>query len=386
MRDVVEIGIGREAARTFELEDITIVPSRPICSHRDVSLDWQIDAYRFDMPIVGHPTDALASPEFVIEMGKQGALGVFNGEGLWARWENPEEKIAQVREIALSNDNPTVAVALLQELNKEPIKKELLSAAVKKIHDSGVVTAVRVSPQRARELGPMLVDAGMDMLVVQGTLISAQYMSDGTELPLDIKDLVHGTDIPVVVGGCVNYHTAKHLMRTGAAGVIVGYGATEGITTTGEVLGINVPMATAIADAAAARRDYMEETGGRYVHVIASGDLNSSGDIAKAIACGADAVMAGPMLAQAQESAAHGVYWPTVAAHPANPRGAVVPVLDDYEAEGEEYSGPSLEVVLSGPSSEPFGTCDLAGGLRRSIAKCGYTTLKEFQRVQLSVH
>ena len=386
MRDVVEIGIGREAVRTYELEDISLVPSRPLCSHREVSLDWRMDAYQFDVPFVADASDALASPEFVIEMGKNGGLGVFNAEGLWARWENAEEKIAEVRKAALESDDPSMAVSLLQELSREPIKEELLVAAVKKIHDAGVVTAVRVSPQHARELGPLLVQAGMDILFVQGTMVSAQYVWEGEELPLDIKELVRGTDIPVVVGGCVNYHTAMHLMRAGAAGIVVGYGATEGITTTGEVLGINVAMATAIADAAAASRDYMEESGGRYVHVIANGDVNFSGDIAKAIACGADAVMAGPLLAQAQEAAGKGVYWPIVAGHPANPRGAVVPLMVDYEADDEDYEGPSLEVVLHGPSSEPFGTCDLAGGLRRSMAKCGYTSLKEFQRVELTVH
>lgn len=386
MRDVVEIGIGREAVRTYELEDISLVPSRPLCSHREVSLDWKMDAYQFDLPFVADGSDALASPDFVIEMGKNGGLGVFNAEGLWSRWENAEEKIAEVRKAALESGDVVTPVTLLQELSREPIKKELLTAAVKKIHDSGVVTAVRVSPQHARELGPLLVEAGIDILFVQGTMVSAQYVWEGEELPLDIKELVRGTDIPVVVGGCVNYHTAMHLMRTGAAGIVVGYGATEGITTTGEVLGINVAMATAIADAAVARRDYMEESGGRYVHVIANGDLNSSGDIAKAIACGADAVMAGPLLAQAQEAAGKGVYWPIVAGHPANPRGAVVPVMTEYEADDEDYDGPTLEVILHGPSSEPFGTCDLAGGLRRSMAKCGYTSLKAFQRVELTVH
>ena len=386
MRDVVEIGIGREAVRTYELEDISLVPSRPLCSHREVSLDWKMDAYQIDLPFVADGSDALASPDFVIEMGKNGGLDVFNAEGLWSRWENAEEKIAEVRKAALESGDVVTPVTLLQELSREPIKKELLTAAVKKIHDSGVVTAVRVSPQHARELGPLLVEAGIDILFVQGTMVSAQYVWEGEELPLDIKELVRGTDIPVVVGGCVNYHTAMHLMRTGAAGIVVGYGATEGITTTGEVLGINVAMATAIADAAAARRDYMEESGGRYVHVIANGDLNSSGDIAKAIACGADAVMAGPLLAQAQEAAGKGVYWPIVAGHPANPRGAVVPVMTEYEADDEDYDGPTLEVILHGPSSEPFGTCDLAGGLRRSMAKCGYTSLKAFQRVELTVH
>ena len=378
--------MGRTARRTYELDDISIVPSRRTRSSKNVSTAWQIDAYRFDSPILNHPTDALASPESVIELGRLGALGVLNGEGLWARHAQPEEKIAELIDIAENDPDPAAAVRRLQELHAAPIVPDLLAGAVKQIRDAGVTTAVRVSPQKAPELAPALIAAGAELLVVHGTIISAEHVvlvdrgsDDGLVAePLNLKTFISDLDIPVIAGAVHDHRTALHLMRTGAAGVIVGYGSAEGATTTGEVLGIGVPMATAIADAAAARRDYLDETGGRYVHVIADGDIHTSGDLAKAIACGADAAVLGTPLAAAASAPGKGWYWPSAAAHPSTPRGAVLQV-----AEAEERS--SLDVVLNGPSSDPDGLLNFVGGLRRSMAKAGYSDLKEFQKVGLSV-
>src|ERR687893_430088 len=305
MRDMVEIGMARTARRTFELDDINIVPSRRTRSSQDVSTAWQMDAYRFEIPVVAHPTDALVSPEFAIELGRVGGLGVLNGEGLIGRHA-----------------------------------------------------------------------AGIDLLVIQGTIISAERVAQDGE-PLNLKTFISELDVPVVAGGVLDHRTALHLMRTGAAGVIVGYGSTSGVTTSDEVLGISVPMATAIADAAAARREYLDETGGRYVHVLADGDIHTSGDLAKAIACGADAVVLGTPLATAAEALGDGWFWPAAAAHPSLPRGALLQV-----ALGER---PSLKQVLTGPSDDPFGSLNLVGGLRRSMAKAGYCDLKEFQKVGLTV-
>lgn len=376
MRDIVEFGLGRTARRTYELEDITIVPSRRTRSSKEVSTDWQIDAYRFTTPILTHPTDALASPESVIELGRLGALGVLNGEGLWARHRDPQDKLAELIELADSDPDPAAAVARLQQLHAAPLNLDLLGEAVTKIRDAGVTTAVRVSPQRVRELTPTLLAAGVELLVVHGTIISAEHVVVGE--PLNLKTFIAELDIPVIAGGVHDHRTALHLMRTGAAGVIVGYGSAVGATTTGEVLGIGVPMATAIADAAAARRDYLDETGGRYVHVIADGDIHSSGDLAKAIACGADAVALGTPLAAAAEAPGRGWYWPSATAHPDTPRGSLLQVA-------VEEDRPSLETVLTGPSIDPFGTLNLVGALRRSMAKAGYSTLKEFQKVGLSL-
>ncbi|WP_070377890.1 GuaB3 family IMP dehydrogenase-related protein [Rhodococcus sp. WMMA185] len=376
MRDLVEIGMGRTARRTYELDDIDIVPSRRTRSSKEVSTAWQLDAYRFDIPVLAHPTDAIVSPSFAIELGKRGGLGVINGEGLWGRHADVEAKLDELVTLADSGD-VDVPIKKLQELHAAPLQPGLLAAAVAQVREAGVTTAVRVSPQNARALTPLLLEAGIDLLVVHGTIISAEHVAHGDSEPLNLKTFISELDVPVVAGGVSDHRTALHLMRTGAAGVIVGYGSTEGATTTGEVLGIGVPMATAIADAAAARRDYLDETGGRYVHVIADGDIASSGDLAKAIACGADAAVLGAPLAVAEEAPGGGWFWPSVAAHPSVPRGALLPV-----SFGDR---PSLDKVLTGPSDDPLGSLNFVGGLRRSMAKSGYSDLKEFQKVGLTV-
>lgn len=376
MRDLVEIGMGKTARRTYELSDINIVPSRRTRSSKDVSTAWQLDAYRFEIPVVAHPTDAIVSPEFAIELGRLGGLGILNGEGLIGRHADVEDKIAQVIAAATQDDDPSAPIRLLQQLHSAPLDPELLGAAVSRVRDAGVTTAVRVSPQNVRALTPTLLAAGIDLLIIQGTIISAERVASDGE-PLNLKTFISELDIPVVAGGVLDHRTALHLMRTGAAGVIVGYGSTAGVTTSAEVLGISVPMATAIADAAAARREYLDETGGRYVHVLADGDIHTSGDLAKAIACGADAVVLGTPLAAAAESMGQGWFWPPAAAHPSLPRGALLQV--SYEER------PMLAQVLGGPSDDPFGSLNLVGGLRRAMAKAGYCDLKEFQKVGLTV-
>ncbi|MBD8506443.1 GuaB3 family IMP dehydrogenase-related protein [Hoyosella sp. G463] len=375
MQDHVEIGMGRSARRTYELADINIVPSRRTRSAKEVSTAWQLDAYKFEMPVLAHPTDAVVSPSMAIELGKRGGLGVLNAEGLWGRHADVDARLAEVVGLADDEVHPTEAIRRLQELHAAPIKTGLLGAAVAQVRDAGVTTAVRVSPQNARWLTPVLLEAGIDLLVIQGTIISAEHVS--TNEPLNLKRFIAELDIPVVAGGVSDHRTALHLMRTGAAGVIVGYGASAA-TTTREVLGIGVPMATAIADAAAARREYLDETGGRYVHVIADGDLHSSSDVAKAIACGADAVSLGSLLAAAREAPGMGWYWPSVAAHPSMPRGTIARFYDKNEQA-------PLDNVLNGPSHDPFGSTNIVGGLRRAMAKAGYSDLKEFQKVGLSV-
>jgi IMP dehydrogenase len=376
MRDMVEIGMGRTARRTYELDDINIVPSRRTRSSQDVTTAWQLDAYRFEIPIVAHPTDALVSPEFAIELGRLGGLGVLNGEGLIGRHADVEAKVAQVVEAASKEPEPSAAIRLLQQFHSAPLDPDLLGAAVARIREAGVTTAVRVSPQNAQALTPALLSAGIDLLVIQGTIVSAERVDSHGE-PLNLKTFISELDVPVVAGGVIDHRSALHLMRTGAAGVIVGYGSTHGVTTSDEVLGISVPMATAIADAAAARREYLDETGGRYVHVLADGDIHTSGDLAKAIACGADAVVLGTPLAEAAEAQGEGWFWPSAAAHPSLPRGALLQI-----AVGERLP---MDQVLNGPSDDPFGSLNLVGGLRRSMAKSGYCDLKEFQKVGLTV-
>lgn len=378
MRDLVEIGMGRTARRTYGLDDIDIVPSRRTRSSKQVSVGWQLDAYRFDTPILAHPTDALVSPAFAIELGRQGGLGILNAEGLWARHVDVEAKLERLLEIAETDGGVDESIRMLQQLHSAPIQPELLATAIAEMRAAEITVAVRVSPQHARTLTPALVQAGMDLLVVHGTIISAEHVGPDGEEPLNLKTFIAELDVPVVAGGVSDHRTALHLMRTGAAGVIVGYGSTPGATSTGEVLGIGISMATAIADAAAARRDYLDETGGRYVHVIADGEISTAGDLAKAIACGADAAILGAPLAMAGEAPGRGWYWPSAAAHPSLPRGALLQVADADDR-------PSLAQVLHGPSHDPFGSLNLVGALRRAMAKSGYSDLKEFQRVGLTV-
>ena len=365
--------MGREARRSYDLSQVEIVPSRRTRSSQEVSTAWQLDAYQFGIPLVTHPTDAVVSPASAVRIGQLGGLAVLNAEGLWARHADAEGALQRVLDAAAAEDDPTGAVRLLQELHAAPIQPALLTEALKTVGEAGVTVAARVSPQRARELTPDLLAAGLEILVVQGTIISAEHVSGGE--PLNLKEFINSLDVPVVAGGVGDYRTAMHLMRTGAAGVIVGYGESSA-TTTDDVLGIGVPMATAIVDAAAARRDYLDETGGRYVHVIADGGMAGSGDMAKAIACGADALMLGEQLAEAAESPGQGLYWTSAAAHPSLPRSEVT---------GFAPSERDLQTLLFGPASSPYGTVNLFGALRRAMAKTGYSDLKEFQRVGLTV-
>ncbi|WP_018682723.1 GuaB3 family IMP dehydrogenase-related protein [Actinokineospora enzanensis] len=379
MRDLVDIGMGRTARRAFGLDEVEIVPSRRTRSSKDVATTWQIDAYRFDIPLVTHPTDAIVSPGTAVAVGELGGLGVLNAEGLWARHENVEDALLRLVTAAEKGAEPAELVRALQQLHAEPIRVELITEAVRKVREAGVTVAARVSPQRAAELTPHLLGAGVEILVVQGTIVSAEHVArdSGQAEPLNLKSFIADLDVPVVAGGVHDYRTAMHLMRTGAAGVIVGYGHCDGVTTTDAALGIGVPMATAIVDAAAARRDYLDETGGRYVHVIADGDVHTSGDIAKSIACGADAVMLGAPLAVAAEAPGQGLYWTSAAAHPSLPRSRVLPVAEDVEVD--------LRTLLFGPSNDADGLVNLFGALRRSMAKTGYSDLKEFQKVGLTV-
>jgi IMP dehydrogenase len=371
VRETAEIGLNRFARRGYDLDEVSLVPSRRTRDVDDVSTAWQIDAFRFEIPLVTSPSDAVVSPATAIAVGKAGGLGVLNAEGLWTRYDDPGAVYRRIRAAAADGAAP---VSLLQEVYCEPVKPDLITARIKELRDAGVTTAVRVSPQHTEQLGPTVLAAGVDLLVIQGTVVSAEHVTTQGDA-LNLKEFIADLDVPVIVGGAADYRTALHLMRTGAAGVIVGVGA-DSFSTTDTVMGIRVPLASAIADAAAARRDYLDETGGRYVHVIANGRIETSGAIARALACGADAVQIGEPLRIAREAPAGGVWWDSVAAHPRLPRGGASPAV--------EPAG-SLEQVLLGPAETADGRTNLFGALKRTMAKTGYRDLKEFQRVDLVI-
>ncbi|QCX28353.1 GuaB3 family IMP dehydrogenase-related protein [Nocardioides jishulii] len=364
----IEIGKNKRARRAYAFDDVAIVPSRRTRDPEEVSVAWQIDAYRFDLPVLAAPMDSVMSPATAIEFGRLGGLGVLNLEGLWTRYADPMpllEEVAALRGVD--------ATRRLQEIYTEPIKAELITERLKQMREAGVTVAGSLSPQHTKEFAKTVVDAGVDMFVIRGTTVSAEHVSSQAE-PLNLKEFIYELDVPVIVGGCATYQAALHLMRTGAAGVLVGFGGGAAHTTR-SVLGIAVPMASAVSDVAAARRDYLDESGGRYVHVIADGSIGRSGDIPKAIACGADAVMVGSPLARATNAPGHGFHWGSEATHGALPRGQRV----EFEPVG------TLEEILFGPSRVADGTMNLIGALKRSMATTGYTELKEFQRVEVVV-
>ena len=362
-----EIGIGKTARRAYGFDEVAIVPSRRTRDPDDVDISWEVDAYRFGLPMMASAMDAGVSPQTAVLIGQLGGLACLNLEGLWTRYEDPESIYEEIE--GLSDDKAT---RRMQELYKEPVKPELLGRRIEEIKAGGVVSCASLTPQRVERFAPIVLEAGLDILVIQGTVVSAEHVSTQTE-PLNLKEFIAGFDLPVIVGGCASYSTALHLMRTGAVGVLVGVGPGNACTTRG-VLGVGVPQATAIADAAAARREHLHETG-RYCHVIADGGMRTGGDIAKAIACGADAVMIGSPLTRAYEAPGRGYHWGMATFHPTLPRGARV----------KTQQVASMEEILVGPAHENDGTFNLFGALATSMATTGYATIKEFQKAELLI-
>lgn len=363
----IEIGMGKSGRRAYGFDDIAIVPSRRTRDPEDVDISWELDAYRFELPLLGSAMDGVTSPATAIAMGRLGGAGVLNLEGLWTRYADPEPLFDEIAGLADRD-----ATRRMQEIYAAPIQPELVSERIRQIKDAGVLACASVTPQRTEALMPAIREGELDLLVIQGTVVSAEHVSRNAE-PLNLKRFVRELDIPVVVGGCASYQAALHLMRTGAAGVLVGVGPGHACTTRG-VLGIGVPQATAIADVRAARMRHLDETG-VYVHVIADGGMATGGDIAKAVVCGADAVMIGSPLAAASEAPGKGFHWGMATFHPTLPRGTRV---------ATPIRG-TLEEILVGPARENDGRMNLFGGLRTSMATCGYETLKEFQKADVMV-
>ncbi|MCT2006703.1 GuaB3 family IMP dehydrogenase-related protein [Micrococcus lylae] len=373
MSNEIEIGRGKRGRRAFSLDDVSVVPARRTRDPEDVNLSWQIDAFTFDMPVIGAPMDSVMSPDTAIALGRLGGLGVLNLEGLWTRHEDPTSLLEEIASLPDEPGSPEVT-RRLQEIYSAPIRAELITERLNRIRESGVVVAGSLTPQRTQEFYRTVVEAGVDLFVIRGTTVSAEHVSTAKE-PLDLKKFIYELDVPVIVGGAAGYTPALHLMRTGAAGVLVGFGGGAS-STTRRALGIRVPMATAVSDIAEARRDYMDESGGRYVHVIADGGLGTSGDIVKAIAMGADAVMLGATLARATDAPGGGWHWGGEAAHPVLPRG--------HRTRAGQAA--PLEELLWGPGRQTDGTTNLMGALKAAMATSGYTELKDFQKVEVIVN
>ncbi|MGV8082219.1 MAG: GuaB3 family IMP dehydrogenase-related protein [Coriobacteriia bacterium] len=367
----IEIGRGKMARRAYGFDDIAIVPSRRTRDPRDVDITWQFTFkgrdYTFPLPVLASAMDGVVDPKFAIEMGRLGGLAVLNLEGIQTRYEDPEPQLD-----AIASFDKDVATRKMQEIYKEPIKPELITQRIKEIKEGGVLAAASLTPQNVERYINYAMDGGLDILIIQGTVISAEHVSS-YDKPLDLNSFVRDVGIPSILGGCCSYQGALHLMRTGAVGVLVGVGPGHACTSR-RVLGIGVPQATAIADASAARTRYLEETGD-YCHVIADGGMRTGGDLAKAIACGADACMIGSPLARASEAPGRGYHWGMATFHPDLPRGTRV----------RGGIAGTLEEILVGPAHENDGTLNLLGGLRTSLATTGYENLKAFQKAEVMV-
>jgi len=363
----LEIGRGKKGRRGYGFDDIAIVPSRRTRDPDDIDITWTLGPYRFELPLLASAMDGVVSPETAATIGRLGGLAVLNLEGIWTRYEDAGEQLARIAAAP-----PNEATQLMQEIYTEPVQPELIGRRIEEIKSQGVVACGSLTPQRVRDHYEIALEAGLDIMVIQGTVISAEHVSEKSE-PLNLKEFIGEVDVPCIVGGCASYSTGLHLMRTGAVGVLVGVGPGAACTTRG-VLGIGVPQATAIADVAAARSQHMLETGA-YCNVIADGGMRTGGDVSKAIACGADAVMIGSPLARGKEAPGRGYHWGMATFHPSLPRGTRVTTTQDG----------TLEQILMGPAEENDGTFNLMGALRTSMATCGYEDIPSFHRAEVMI-
>ncbi len=363
----IEIGMGKSGRRSYGLDELRLLPDRRTRDADLCDLSWQIDAYRLELPFLASAMDSVVSPATAATIGQLGGLAVLDLEGIWTRHDDADDLLAE-----LSTLDQEAAVRRLRELYDVPVNPELVSQRIAEIHEAGVLAAGAVSPRDVASLSDTLLRAELDLLLIRGTVISAEHVAHDQE-PLNLKQFVRELETPVILGGCVSYQAALHLMRTGAAGVLVGVdgGSTA---TAADVIGVGSGMATAIADVRAARMRHLDETG-VYVHLIADGGFRTGGQIAKAMACGADAVMMGSALAAATEAPGRGWHWSPSVVHPTLPQATRVAV---------EQLAP-LEQLLLGPATEPDGRLNIFGGLRKAMATLGYETIKELQKAELMV-
>ena len=363
----IEIGRGKKGRRAYGLDEIAIVPSRRTRDPEDVDLTWTIGGHTFELPLLASAMDGVVDTRTAGIIGKLGGLGVINLEGIQVRYPEADAELARI-----AGYPPAEATRGLQEIYAEPIKPELIAERIREIKAQGMVAAGSFTPQRVERYIDVAMEAGLDILVIQGTVVSAEHVSSVVE-PLNLKRFVSELPLPVIVGGCASYQTALHLMRSGAVGVLVGVGPGAACTTR-QVIGVGVPQATAIADAAGARMQHLLETG-QYVSVIADGGMSFGGELAKAVACGADACMIGSPLARSSEAPGRGYHWGMATFHPSLPRGTRV----------QTRTIGTIEEILLGPAHENDGSLNLMGGLRTAMATCGYESVQSFQKCEVMV-
>jgi IMP dehydrogenase len=357
----------KELERAYGFDEVSLVPGDVTVNPDQTDIDFTLGNYTFSIPILASAMDAIVDPAFAIKFNKLGGLAVLNLEGVQTRYENPSEVLNQIARTPEQEVTP-----LLQKIYSEPIKEKLVSQRVEEIKKAGVVCAVSVTPANTKRIAPIAKDAGMDILVVQSTVTTARHISKSYR-GLILPELCQQMSLPIIVGNCCSYSAALELMRTGIDAILVGVGPGAACTTR-EVIGVGVPQITATLQCAAAREAYFKESG-KYVAVITDGGIRTGGDLCKAFAAGADAVMIGSPLAQAVEAPGRGYHWGMSHSHPALPRGTRVKV----------GTTGSLEQILFGPTSVTNGTQNLVGALRTGMGVCSARTIKEMHKVKMVV-
>lgn len=362
-----ELGKGKRTRRAYGLDEVALAPSIITVNPDDVDISTNISGVKLKVPIIASAMDGVVSPTTANLMSKYGGLGVLNLQGVWARYEDADKILEEITSV--SKDE---YVTLMQKVYQEPVKPKLVEKRIKEMKDAGGKVAVSSIPQMAQELGPIATKAGADIFVIQATVFSTKHKSKGSEL-LVLKDFCESMKIPVIVGNCSSYDVALDLMKNSASAVLVGIGPGAACTTRG-VLGVGVPMATAISDCAAARQTHFKETG-KYVPIIGDGGMVVSGDICKAIACGADAVMIGSPIAKSKEAPGRGYHWGMATPSPVLPRGTRVQV---------GTIGTLKEIIL-GPAKYDDGSMNFAGALKTSFGTLGASNIKEMQNVEVVI-
>lgn len=364
----VQLGRGKTVRRAYGIDEIALVPGPRTLDPQLADTRWQIGGIDREIPIIASAMDGVIDVKMAVALSQLGALGVLNLEGIQTRYSDPEPILDRIASVG-----KTEFVGLMQELYAEPIKPELIQQRIAEIKSQGGVAAVSTTPAGASKYKQALIDAGPDLLFVQATVVSTAHLSPEAITPLDLPQFCAEMPMPVVLGNCVTYEVALNLLKAGAAGVLVGIGPGAACTSRG-VLGIGVPQATAVADCAAARDDYFQETG-RYVPIIADGGLVTGGDICKCIACGADGVMIGSPFARAAEAPGRGFHWGMATPSPVLPRGTRISV----------GTTGTLKQILRGPAQLDDGTHNLLGALQTSMGTLGAKNLKEMQQVEVVI-
>jgi len=360
------IGGKREARRTYGLDELALAAGLVNIDPDDTDIALQIGGLKLDIPILASAMDGAVDVRVAIEMSRLGGVAVLNGEGLQTRYENPDEVITQI----VSEPVETV-VPLIQKLYREPVREELVARRIQQIKEAGGRAVLSFTPLAAR-LAHVAMEAGVDAVVVQSTVTTLEYRSSKGS-SVDLKKLCAEARVPVIIGNSVTYAGTLVLMEAGASAILVGVGPGAACTTR-RVIGVGVPQASAVADAAAARDDYQAKSG-RYVPIIADGGLRTGGDVCKVIACGADGVMMGQPIARSQEAPGHGYHWGMATSSAGLPRGTRIKV----------GQGTSLEQVLFGPATKDDGTLNFVGALKLGMGTCGAATIKEMQQVELLI-